>query len=495
MKNENGITRIGLILIIVIILLITAGIVIYINKTKDNTTNEAAISETIKQKYIKIFNESNLNIKDIDFSLVNSYDQNIDNSKIQDLISNISIYCDNDLENDIDKIKKCYRIICKEFPKIEEGEIFVGNNTSVITSVKFHINETVLTICPSKETVLINNNKNEKYCFRDFEEKLDNMKEVTIVKGLYTSDTNDFKAFIYNDDFYISSKYLDKIIGSSIKTSYDNAENVIETYIANNSDPFLKIDMNTGMMSGQTLSGIMLNDQKINIMPIIQNNTIFLPLKCILNRIQDYKLSYFDKELNILRVYLHDYEYNFLKESSFTIIGEYSDNNNDKSYWIRNKYIDIENQYNLIYKYNNKYGILNCSVDKSTQNKMIYDLKISAVYDKIDFYNEDYNNYFLYKDNLVSIYNRTSKEISDEFEDIKYIAADTSYNLNNEYYYKIKKNNKFGLYTTDNITDIIYDDIYYEKVGSSENYERIIYGITDNKKIKLESLGFISTVY
>ena len=33
------------------------------------------------------------------------------------------------------------------------------------------------------------------------------MKEVTIVKGLYTSDINDFKAFQYNDDFYISSKY------------------------------------------------------------------------------------------------------------------------------------------------------------------------------------------------------------------------------------------------------------------------------------------------
>lgn len=314
------------------------------------------------------------------------------------------------------------------------------------------------------------------------------MREVILASGLHAGSKNNQKIYLYENDYLISASILEKILGDNVRIVYDESKNIIKAYFNitdyEERNTFLTIDMTTGNMSGKTMNGVQLDDELITVMPIKQSEEIFLPLKSILNRVKAWDSNiYCEENLGILRLHLEDFEVDFLNDFPYSVVGNYV-SNSVVSY---SQAINISKA-GVIYKKDNKYGLVSYNVEEYKENTtqrgkyLGYTIDIEANYDEIEFVPYDYSMYILKRDSKSIIYNRENKTLSEEYDMIEEIK-------NGEHNYKVKKNGKYGIY---GVSEIIYDDIWYEQgetTGTTTQYTtRGIYGSLNGERILLKEL-------
>ena len=330
--------------------------------------------------------------------------------------------------------------------------------------------------------VVINNAKDEINTNIKNEDNIEGMEEVFLAYGLNVGNKDTKKVLIVNNECFVPIKIMEEILGDNVKISYNN--NIIKIYYNISGyeelNTFFTMNIEDGIMHGKTMSGEILDDKKIDNLPIIQNEEVFLPLKSILDRLESNKSKiYYENELKKIRLSLEDFEVDFLNDFPYAVKGGYVG-------YLNGYYDALKNSKNgLIFKKANKYGLVNYSVEEYSEEnnkpkaKYIgYNILADAIYDNIE-YNDYLNLYILYKDNKTIIYNINNQLLSDEYD-----LFEKCY----DNFYKIKNNDKYGLY---GFTEIIYDDIWYEETAknSSEHLVRTnggIFGLLNGKKVLIK---------
>lgn len=342
----------------------------------------------------------------------------------------------------------------------------------------------IIFIKPKKDNLNKNIISNENIIEPEISE---NMKEITITSGLNAGSKNKQKMLLKNDEFFVSIDVLENILGDNVKITYNESENIIKAFvnIANfeEENTFLIIDLENGIMKGKRRDGTKLEDEKMKVLPIIQGETILLPMKCILNRVNGILKMYYEKELELIRLKLEDFELNFLNDFPYDVLGSYVSNSVVSYYQATNV-----SKTGVIYIKDNKYGLVTYNVEEYMDNSIPrgrylgYNIELEAIYDNIVFVPYDYNIYILKKGNKSLIYSINDKTLSEEYDLVEEIK-------NGEHDYKIKKNGKYGLY---GVSEIIYDDIWYEEgktTGTDTRYtEQGIYGLLNGEKILIKEL-------
>lgn len=322
-------------------------------------------------------------------------------------------------------------------------------------------------------------------------ELLENMQDIAIIRGLSSNNTeeNKQKVLIKNDEFYITIDVLEKMLSHNIKVVYDENEKIVKAFfnIPNYEDinTFLVIDLDNGIMKGKRTDGTKLEDEKMEYLPIIKGDTILLPMKTIINRVHGVLRIHYDEERNIIRWKLEDYELDFLND--FPKYNVIKITNTETHYQSTNIF-----EKELIFENNGKYGLATYKIEEIREENKVpsgkylgYDILLNPEYDKINFIEYDYKMYILRKDNKSFIYEINKTTSPKEYDSIEKLEC-------SENYYKIKKNNKYGIY---NLTEIIYDDIWYEEyednTKSSSHIEatsRNIVGLLNGDKVLIKEL-------
>ena len=192
---------------------------------------------------------------------------------------------------------------------------------------------------------------------------------------------------------------------------------------------------------------------------------------------------YYDEELALIRWNLQDFELDFLNDFPHDVIGSYVSNTVVSYYQAQGI-----SKAGVIYEKDDKYGLVTYNVEEYFDNSLPkgkylgYNIELEAEYDEISFISYDYDIYILRKENKSLIYNIKDKLLSEEYDLIEEME-------NSKHDYKVKKNGKYGIY---GVTEIIYDDIWYEQgktTGINSQYtERGIYGLLNGEKVLLKEL-------
>lgn len=333
----------------------------------------------------------------------------------------------------------------------------------------------------------------EKEVNKEIKEEKSNMTEVLFLSGLHAGSKNNQKILWENNECFVPISLLESILGgerNDVKVIYDESENIIKAYynVVNyeEENTFLIIDVEKGIMKGKAMDGVRLEDEKMKVTPIIQEDTILLPLKCILNRIRSWDSAvYYEEELGIIRIKLQDFELDFLNDFPYNVVGNYT-SNSVVSY---HQAINISAQ-GIIYEKDGKYGLVSYNVEEYYEDNSIpkgnylgYTIELEAEYDEIEFIPYDYNVYVLHKDNKSIIYTIEDKTLSEEYDLVQKIE-------NGDQHYKVKKNGKYGVY---GISEVIYEDIWYEQgktTGTTVQYtQRGIYGSLNGEKVLIKELA------
>lgn len=321
-------------------------------------------------------------------------------------------------------------------------------------------------------------------------ELLKNMQDIAIIYGLGSNNAekNKQKVLIKNEEFYVTIDVLQKMISNNVKVTYNESEKTIKAFfdIPNYEDinTFLVIDLENGIMKGRRTDGTKLEDEQMEYLPIVKGDTILLPMKTIISRVHGVLRIHYDEERNIIRWKLKDYELDFL--NNFPKYNVIKITNTETHYQSTNIF-----EKELIFENNGKYGLATYKIEEIREENKVpggkylgYDILLDPEYDEINFIEYDYKMYILRKDDKSFIYETNKTTSPEEYDSIEKLKC-------NGNYYKIKKNNKYGIY---NLTEIIYDDIWYEEgkktnVGTHiETTECGIFGLLNGEKVLIKEL-------
>lgn len=269
---------------------------------------------------------------------------------------------------------------------------------------------------------------------------------------------------------------------------------------------YIEININSGEAFGRNIHGYEVASTMLSVLAKYVSDTIYVPLVETYNLLTTYSI-FIDKNINLIRYELQDFELNFLEDFPHTVIG----------YEITN---DI-----LIFKSNGKYGIVKYDYSKGTSsyetNYLGYNIVLEAKYDDITYPEEnDYigyslSNYILKSNYKYFLYDYEKEYISQAYDSIKntrnyfIVELDNKYGLygakshqetlveydgieeirtgNGLCYYILQKNNMYGIYGH---TDIIYEKIWAEDesyfVGDMGFVKTTIYGMKNGKKVVIQ---------